>query len=88
MGKNYHQDIAFDLSLNNGYMATRNVTFNTGDGEERDCSLPDARATRQSGAEYGFCRRYESAGGSLLCARTTIVQDATAHLDVGRGDST
>ncbi|MGC6746276.1 FimD/PapC N-terminal domain-containing protein [Escherichia coli] len=52
-----------DIYLNNGYMATRDVTFNTGDSEQGIVPLPDTRATRQYGAEYGFCRRYESAGG-------------------------
>lgn len=51
-----------DIYLNNGYMATRDVTFNTGDSEQG--IVPRlTRATCQYGAEYGFCRRYESAGG-------------------------
>ncbi len=38
-----------DIYLNNGYMATRDVTFNTGDSEQGIVPLPDTRATCQYG---------------------------------------
>ncbi len=76
-----------DIYLNNGYMARVmshliRATVNKG-------LFPAwQRATRQYGAEYGFCRRYESAADDACVPLTTMVQDATAHLDLVSSDWT
>ena len=72
------------LYLNNGYMATRDVTFNTGDSEQGIVSC----LTRAQLASMGL-NTASVAGMNLLAddacvPLTTMVADATAHLDVGQ----
>ena len=73
-----------DIYLNNGYMATRDVTFNTGDSEQGIVPC----LTRAQLASMGL--NTASVSGMNLLADdacvplTTMVQDATAHLDVGQ----
>ena len=73
-----------DIYLNNGYMATRDVTFNTGDSEQGIVPC----LTRAQLASMGL-NMASVAGMNLLAddacvPLTTMVQDATAHLDVGQ----
>lgn len=73
-----------DIYLNNGYMATRDVTFNTGDSEQGIVPC----LTRAQLASMGL-NTASVAGMNLLAddacvPLTTMVQDATAHLDVGQ----
>ncbi|XPE24669.1 FimD/PapC N-terminal domain-containing protein [Shigella sonnei] len=69
--------------MNNGYMATRDVTFNTGDSE-RDCSLPDTRATCQLGLNTASVSGMNLLADDACVPLTSIIHDATAHLDVGQ----
>ncbi len=73
-----------DIYLNNGYMATRDVTFNTGNSEQGIVPC----LTRAQLASMGL-NMASVAGINLLAddacvPLTTMVQDATAHLDVGQ----
>ena len=73
-----------DIYLNNGYMATRDVTFNTGDSEQGIVPC----LTRAQLASMGL--NTASVSGMNLLADdacvplTTMIHDATAHLDVGQ----
>ncbi len=73
-----------DIYLNNGYMATRDVTFNTGDSEQGIVPC----LTRAQLASMGL--NTASVSGMNLLADdacvplTSMIHDATAHLDVGQ----
>ena len=73
-----------DIYLNNGYMATRDVTFNTGDSEQGIVPC----LTRAQLAGMGL--NTASVSGMNLLADdacvplTSMIHDATAHLDVGQ----
>ena len=73
-----------DIYLNNGYMATRDVTFNTGDSEQGIVPC----LTRAQLASMGL-NTASVAGMNLLAddacvPLTSMIHDATAHLDVGQ----
>lgn len=73
-----------DIYLNNGYMATRDVTFNTGDSEQG--IVPCLTRAQLASMELNTA----SVSGMNLLADdacvplTSMIHDATAHLDVGQ----